>query len=412
MSPTAVVTGLGVAAPTGLGVDAFWRATLDGTTGLGEVSGFDPSRYPVRLAGQVRDFEPAEHLPGRLLPQTDRVTRLAVAAAGWALADAAVRTEAVPASGMGVVLSNGQGGSEFTHREFQKLWTQGSRFVSVYESFAWFYAANTGQVSIRHGMRGPSGVLVGEQAGGLDAIGQARRNVRGGTPLVVTGGADSAFDPWGFIAQYSHGRVSRGRDPRRAYLPFDREADGHVPGEGAAILVVEDADAARDRAATVYGEIAGYAATFDPGPDSSRPPALRRAVERALADAGVAPGEVDAVFADAAGRPGPDRIEAQALADVFGPRGVPVTATKAAYGRLGAGGGPLDVVTALLAIRDGVIPATVNTADVPAEYALDLVTDDPRPAEVGVALVIARGYGGFNSAVVVRRPEVGPPAAP
>nr|WP_034489261.1 ketosynthase chain-length factor [Actinomadura oligospora] len=394
---------MGAITPSGLDVERHWQAVLNGRTSVGSVSGFDASACSVRLAGQVRGFEPERHLPDRLLAQTDRVTRLALATAAAALDQARLDGSGLSDLDLGVVLSNGQGGSEFTHREFRKLWSQGPKLVSVYESFAWFYAANTGQISIRHGMRGPCGVLVAEQAGGLDALGQGRRSIRRGARLIVGGGFDSAFDPWGFIAQNSHGRVSRESDPRLAYRPFDRDAGGHLPGEGGAVLVMEDAGSARDRDVPPLGEIAGHAATFDPPPGSDRPPALRRAIKLALADAGVT--TVDVVFADAAGLPGPDRVEADALAAVFGPRRVPVTAPKAGFGRLGAGGGPVDAVTALLAMRDSVIPPTPHTADVPDGYGIDLVTGAPRETRIGTALVLARGHGGFNSALVLRGPR-------
>jgi act minimal PKS chain-length factor (CLF/KS beta) len=152
----------------------------------------------------------------------------------------------------------------------------------------------------------------------------------------------------------------------------------------------------------VYGEIAGYACTFDPPPGTPRPPGLRRVIELALADAGASPGEVDVVFADAADLPELDRIEAAAIAAVFGPHGVPVTAPKSLTGRLYSGAGPVDVATALLAIRDGVIPPTCGTTEVPAEYRIDLVLGRSRPAPVSTALVLARGRHGFNAAVVVR----------
>ncbi|MGW2387291.1 ketosynthase chain-length factor [Streptomyces sp. NPDC001658] len=399
----AVVTGIGVTAPNGLGTEAYWKAALAGVNGIRELSRFDAGRFPSRLAGEITDFRAEDHLPGRLLPQTDLSTRLTLAASDWALADAEVTPETLTDYTKGVVTSNATGGFEFTHGEFRKLWTEGPEHVSVYESFAWFYAVNTGQISIRNSMRGPSAALVGEQAGGLDAIGHARRTVRQGTDLVVTGGVDSALDPWGYASQLAGGRVTTVADPDRAYLPFDTRASGYVPGEGGAILVVENPGTARERGVRrVYGEIAGYAATFDPAPGSGRPSRLGRAAELALDDAGVAPGEVDAVFADAAGIPELDRAEAEAIAGIFGPGGVPVTAPKALTGRLYAGGGPLDVVAALLAIRDGVLPATAGTGEVPETYGLDLVLGEPRELPVGTALVLARGRWGFNAAVVVR----------
>ncbi|MEV5761120.1 ketosynthase chain-length factor [Streptomyces tendae] len=400
---TVVVTGLGVAAPTGLGVREHWAATLGGRSGIGRLTRFDPSGYPAKLAGEITGFAAEEHLPGRLIPQTDRMTRLALAAADWALADAAVRPDELASFDMGVVTASASGGFEFGQNELRKLWSQGSQYVSAYQSFAWFYAVNSGQISIRNGMKGPSGVVVSDQAGGLDAVAQARRQIRKGTRLVVSGGVDASLCPWGWVAQLAGGRLSTSEDPARAYVPFDRDACGHVPGEGGAILILESAESARERGAPSYGEIAGYGATFDPRPGSGRPPGLRKAVELALADAGAQPADVDVVFADAAGVPDLDRAEAAALTQIFGPHGVPVSVPKTMTGRLYSGAAPLDLTTALLALRDGIVPATVNVKLSP-EYGMDLVVDRPRRLGLRTALVLARGYGGFNSAVVLRAP--------
>lgn len=394
----AVVTGLGVVAPNGLGTEEFWKATVDGRSGIGELTRFDASRYPARLAGQVDDFRAEDHVPKRLLTQTDISTRFALAAADWALADAGVDPSRLVDFDMSVVTANALGGFEFTHREFAKLWRQGPEYVSVYESFAWFYAVNTGQISIKNGMRGPSKALVAEQAGGLDALGHARRTIHERSGLVVAGGVDSALDPWGWVSHLSSGRVSS-----TGYRPFDSTADGYLPGEGGAFLVLESDEAVRGRRAPrAYGEIAGYASTFDPPPGSSRPPNLRRAMELALADAELAPSEVDVVFADGVGVPDLDRQEAEAISEVFGQAAVPVTAPKALNGRLFAGGGPLDVVTALLSIRDSVIPATPGVDALPVDYGIDLVRNGPRNHPVSNALVLARGKWGFNTAIVVR----------
>ncbi|MET8690720.1 ketosynthase chain-length factor [Streptomyces sp. NPDC004732] len=397
-----VVTGIGITAPNGLGVEAYWDATLAGKSGIEDIKRFDAAGYPAGLAGEVPDFRAEEHLPGRLIAQTDHMTRLALVAADWALQDAGVDPAAWDPFDMGVVTAASAGGFEFGQRELQNLWSKGGSYVSAYQSFAWFYAVNTGQISIRNGMRGPSGVIVSDQAGGLDALAQARRQIRRGSRLIVSGGVDGSICPWGHVAQWAGGRLSTSRDAERAYLPFDAGAAGHVPGEGGALLVLEEAAAARERGAAVYGAVRGYAATFDPRPDSGRPPGLQRAVELALADAGLAPGEVDVVFADAAAVPGLDRIEAQALAAVFGPGRVAVTAPKTMVGRLLSGAASLDVATALLALRDGVIPPTVNVTPDPA-HRLDLVTGGARAARLENALVLARGYGGFNSALVVSR---------
>ncbi|WP_422755594.1 ketosynthase chain-length factor [Micromonospora sp. WMMD708] len=401
MSATAVITGLGVAAPTGLGVERHWAATLRGENAIGTMTRFDVRRYPARLAGQITGYTAEEHLPGRLLPQTDRMTRIALTAADWALADAGVRPEELDDYDMGVVTASSAGGFEFGQNELQKLWSKGSQHVSAYQSFAWFYAVNSGQISIRNGMKGPSGVVVSDQAGGLDAVAHARRQIRRGTALLVTGSIDASLCPWGWVAQIAGGRLSVEADPARAYRPFDPAACGQVPGEGGAVLILEDLAAARRRGARIYGEVAGYGAALDPPPGSGREPNLRHAIHLALADAGVTPGDIDVVFADASGLPAEDRAEADAITAVFGPRGVPVTAPKTMTGRLNSGAAPLDLATAVLAITEGRIPPTINVAPA-AEYQLDLVTGEPRPAPVRAALVLARGHGGFNAAMVVR----------
>lgn len=398
----AVVTGLGVIAPSGTGTEAYWSATLSGKNAIGEISRFDASSYPVSLAGEVRDFDPSEHIESRLLPQTDHMTRMALAASDMALADAGVDPAERNEYDIGVVSTNCYGGWEFGQREMEHLWANGPRNVSVYESFAWFYAVNTGQISIRHRMRGHCGVLVSEGAGGLDEVAAARRVARNGTPLMLTGGMEAPICPWTLCAQITSGRLSTSAAPDGAYRPFDAAASGHVPAEGGAILLVEVPDSSDLRGRSSYGEIAGYAATFDPRPGSDRPPGLRRAAELALADAGVSPEDVDVVFADASGTPELDRIEAEAIAGVFGPEGVAVTAPKTMTGRMYGGGASVDVAAALLSLRDQVIPPTINVSSLAPGCELALVLDQPKEANVRTALVLARGYGGFNSALVLR----------
>ncbi|MGQ4719189.1 ketosynthase chain-length factor [Streptomyces anulatus] len=402
MSPRTVITGIGVATPNGLGVDEFWAGTRVGKNAIARVTHFDPSSYPAQLAGEIRGFEVKDHLPSRLIPQTDRMTQLALVAADCAFEDAGVELGNIPAYDMGVVTASTSGGFEFGQNELKKLWSQGSRYVSAYQSFAWFYAVNSGQISIRNGMKGPSGVVVSDHAGGLDAIAQARRQIRKGSKLIFSGGFDASICPWGWVAQIAGGRLSHSDQPERAYLPFDKAANGYVPGEGGALLILEDERTARERGAEkIYGEVAGYGSTFDPKPGSGREPGLRHAIEVALADAGATAADVDVVFADAAGSPDLDRQEADAITAVFGPSGVPVTAPKTMIGRLYSGAAPVDVVAAVLAIREGLIPPTTNV-ELSPEYDLDLVTGQPRTASVRTALVLARGVGGFNSAVVVR----------
>lgn len=397
----AVVTGLGIVAPNGLGAAAYWDALLRGESALRRVTRFDVSGYRSTIAGEVPDFDPARYLPDRLMPQTDVTTRMALVASDWALRQAGLSQDDLPTNDVGVVTAACGGGYEFGQRELAKLHSLGPAHVSAYQSFAWFYAVNTGQISIRNKLRGHGSVVISDQAGGLDAIGHARRQVRDGALVNLAGGVDSALSPWAWVSHQSTGWLSTAATPENAYLPFAPQAAGYVPGEGGAILIMEHPENASRRQATVLGVISGYAATFDPGSPASSS-GLRRAIEAALADAGLTKGDVDVVFADAAAMPAADRAEAEALRAIFGLGGVPVTAPKTMTGRLFAGGAALDVATALLALRHNVIPPTVNvTAPVP-EYGLDLVTE-PRSLPLQTALIVARGRGGFNSAVVVSK---------
>lgn len=400
----AVVTGLAVVAPNGYTTEEFWAATLAGTNGIARITAFDPGKYPATLAGEVCGFDAASHVPARLMAQTDQMTHLALVCAARALADSAANPADFDEYAMAVITSCSSGGAVFGQRELQKLWSTGPIAVGPFIAVSWFYAANTGQISIRHGMRGPCGAVAAEQAGGLDVLGQARRELRRGTQLALVGGTDASLSPGGLMAQIVTGMLATGTDPATTYTPFDRKASGYVPGEGGALFTMENEEAARRRGAPRYGTIAGYAATFDPPPGSDRPPTLLRAAELALAEARIGAADVDVVFADASGVPDLDRQEAAVLIRLFGPSGVPVTAPKTMTGRLLAGGAAVDVAAALLAIRDQVIPPSVHIRE-PADYAqhLDLVLDQPRPARIHTILVLARGYGGFNAAVVVRR---------
>ncbi|WP_306212601.1 ketosynthase chain-length factor [Actinoplanes sp. RD1] len=398
---TAVVTGIGVAAPTGMSLAEHWSRLLEGRSAIGPITRFATDRYPVRLAGEVGGFRVAEHVPGRLAVQTDHWTHLGLTAAAQALADAAVDPAALPEYEMAVVTASSSGGTEFGQREIHGLWSQGPDHVGAYQSIAWFYAATTGQISIRHGMRGPCGVVCAEQAGGIEAAARSRRLLGTGARVVLTGGTDASLCPYGLTAQLSTNLLSERGDPAEAYLPFDERANGYVPGEGGAMLVVEEEQAAAERGAPqVYGRLAGFGSSFDPAPGSSRPPGLRRAAELALADAGITPAGIGIVFADAAGSAEPDQREAEAITALFGPGGVPVTAPKTMTGRLYAGGAPLDLVAALMSLRHGVVPPTAGVTRPVRDHRLDLVTE-PRRTRASAALVLARGHGGFNAAAVV-----------
>jgi minimal PKS chain-length factor (CLF/KS beta) len=402
-----VLTGAGVVAPSGVGIEAYWRSTLDGELHVRPIEAFDASRYETTIAGQVPGFSSKDYIDDRLAVQTDRWTWMALAATEFALADAGYDVAAREAYHTGVAFGSGSGGVEFGQREIQALWARGRRAVSAYQSIAWFYAANTGQVSIARGTKGPSSVIVTDGAGGLDSVGYARRVIRRGTPTVLAGGTEAPLCPYSLSCQTANGRMTTSPDPLRGYKPFDVDANGYAPGEGGAVLVLEDAAEARCRGAkNVYAEVAGYAATHDAHHHHDAPgdcAQLTRCMRQAIADAGLLPQDIDLVIADGAGSRDFDALEVRAIRETFGSvaENVPVTAPQGFIGRLCAGGSALNLVVGALAIRDGVVPAVGNLADPDPEYGLDFVRE-PRRMRVGAALVTARGYGGFNSSVVLR----------
>ena len=400
--PKAVITGIGVVAPNGVGADAFWKSTREGIGVLDAVTREGCERLPLRVAGEVRDFDAASVIEERFLVQTDRFTHFAMAAADLALADCGLRAEPDRPFGVGVVTAAGSGGGEFGQRELQRLWGRGPKYVGPYQSIAWFYAASTGQISIRGGFKGPCGVVASDEAGGLDAIAHARGNIRRGTRAVVVGAAEAPLAPYSAVCQLGYAELSRAAEPADAYLPFTSAACGFAPAEGGAMLVLEDAAHARERGAVARAVVAGQAATFTGASrwEESRE-GLARAIEGALAEAGCSPGDVDVVFADAVGTARADRAEALALADALGPhvRRVPVTAPKTGTGRAYCGAPLLDTAAAVFAMEHGVVPPTPYVADVCHD--LDLVTGRPRPADLRTALVLSRGLMGSNAALVL-----------
>ncbi|WP_411070357.1 ketosynthase chain-length factor [Streptomyces sp. cmx-4-25] len=401
----AVVTGIGVIAPNGLSADTYWKSVQEGIGVLDRITREGCEHLPLKVAGEVRSFDASTLIEDRFLVQTDRFSHYAMAAASLALDDAGLGRDAPedPFS-IGVVTAAGSGGGEFGQRELQKLWGQGSKFVGPYQSIAWFYAASTGQISIRSGFKGPCGVVASDEAGGLDALAHAARAVRRGTGAMVVGAAEAPLAPYSMVCQLGYPELSTVEEPDRAYRPFTAGASGFVPAEGGAVLVVEDEDRARDRGTAVRAVVAGHGATFTGASRwAESREGLARAIRVALDEAGCAPEEIDVVFADALGVPEADRAETLALADVLGAHAarVPVTAPKTGIGRAYCGAPVLDVAAAVLAMEHGLVPPTPNVFDICHD--IDLVVSRARPADLRTALVLSRGLMGSNAALVVRR---------
>jgi 3-oxoacyl-(acyl-carrier-protein) synthase len=410
MNPPApiAITGLCPVSPLGSDPDRYWEALVDGQRAISKITRFDASTFPVKLAGEVHDIDPAATIDRRLLVATDRWTHHSLVATERALARAGADLTALDPYDVAVITAAGSGGNEFGQREIASLWAKGPRSVTVHQSIAWFYAASTGQISIRHGSKGVCGVVVAGAAGGLDALARARSVIRSGTQLVIAGATEAAVSPYALTCQLDAGQLSTGTDPTTAYQPFGAAADGYVVGEGGAMFVLEPAERAAGRGADVLAVLAGHGSAQDGRRRGSldvdtAAAGLAEAIGRALADAGIAPAEVDAVIADGAGVAHLDQAEAAALRLALGGWGpvVPVTVPKAATGRGEAGSACTDVAAGVLALRHQVVPPTVGTGALAASAEINLVRT-ATPRRLRHVLVLARGHGGFNSALVLR----------
>lgn len=404
----AVITGIGVIAANGTGIETWWPATLACRSGIKRIGRFDTFAGGVRCAGEIADFEPARWLDERLLQQTDRATQMALVATALALQDAGLDPERWSQERAGISLA-GAAGHEWGQRQMQRLWTQGPDFVDAYTAIAWFPAAAAGQISVQFGLRGAVQVIGAGETAGLQALNEARRQIAAGMDVVLAGGVDSLLSPLALSALQTGGCLSVSDDPTTAYLPFDRRASGWAPAEGGAILVVEEIEAARARnAAHLYGEIVGYAGThagrMRPMPDEMSEQfalAMRQALERAGAESA----SIDAIFADAAAVSQHDVAEIAAIEEQFGERihDVPVAAPKALWGRPGAGTAPLDVAAALLSMHDGLLPPAVRTRRSGGGVDLNLVAGKPLSGGLQTVLILARSSGGASTALVLRR---------
>lgn len=412
MSRRAVITGVGVVSPSGMSSEQHWDTITSGENKIAPISLFDASGYSTTIAGELQGFDPKDHVDGRLMVQTDRWTWMGFAAMDQAIADSGLDLAEMDPYEVSVGMASSSGGNQFGQKELQRLWSQPERTVGAYQSIAWFYAATVGQLSIKHQAKGPSTVLVSESVGGLDSLAHAARTINGGASVVFAGGLEAPLSPYALSCQLRSGRLSSSDDPKSAYLPFDVDAAGFIPAEGGAVLIVEELERAVARNAPIYAEITGWGATHDGehtvrGSGGSRRQharAMRLALDRAEVDAS----EVDVLVPDALGVPENDVTEAGAIDDVFGSGGVAVTTNKSLTGRMYQGGAAMDVVTALLAMNKQTLPVATGPKRPAPGCELNFVPET-KAADVDVAMVVAQGFDGFHSSVVLSDYHQNPP---
>src|ERR671915_1546600 len=404
------ITGVGAVTPLGNDAPSTWEALVAGRSGVDVIRAFDASDFPVRIAGEVKDYDPSTATRPKEARKFDRNVLFALSAAKEALADAGVNGYAPERTG--VVVGNCIGGFNELMRQYDVLRERGPDRVSPYFLANVLVDSPSGQLAIELGVRGPNYAPVSACATGSHAIGEAAELIRrGDADAVVAGGTEACMHPLilaGFCAM--RGLAAEDDHPPRASRPFDATRAGFVIGEGAAVLILEELEAARARGATIYAEVVGYGASNDayhmaaPDPESVGVSEMMRA---ALQRADLQPEDVDYINAHGTSTPLGDLAETKAIKDVFGDHAyeLAVSSTKSVMGHTFGAAGAIEAMMCVLAIRDGIIPPTTNYEVPDPECDLDYVPNEARKAEVKVALSNAMGLGGHNGCVILGRAE-------
>ena len=403
------ITGFGIVAPSGIGKRQFWANIKAGRSFVKKITRFDAEAYPSHIAGQIDDLDAYTHVSERLLKKMDAFSHMTLIASEMALQDAAIDIQKEDPNLVGIFLGNAIGGWLYAETELRDLYREGREGVSPYMASAWFPAAPQGQVSIYYGIKGFSKTIVSDRASSLMALGYARKTLaKDKLNLILAGGMEAPVTPYALLCCNTYGCLSKNNEhPQSAYRPFDKKRDGSVIGEGAGILVMENIERAKARHANIQAVISGYATTCD-GKDRINPATdgkeLARAIRMSLEDAGAMPQEIDYISLDGMACDDWDTGELNAIKEVFGndAKKIPLSCPKAMFGNLLGASGAVDVITTILAMEHSLVPPTINL-DEPAVNGLNFIKKEAREHKINKALVISRGRGGINSALVVEK---------
>jgi 3-oxoacyl-[acyl-carrier-protein] synthase II len=404
-----VVTGLGVVAPNGVGIESFWRNIVGGVSGIVPITRFDASKHDSRIAGEVKGFDPLQWLEKKEARKMDLFIHYAMAAAQMAYDDSGLKVTAEDAERIGVFVGTGMGGIPALEESHKILLDKGPGRISAFFIPSIITNLASGQISMRFGMKGPNLCVSTACATGNHAIGESFRIIqRGDADVMLAGGSEAVITPLtigGFAAMKA--LSTRNDEPTRASRPFDKDRDGFVMGEGSGLMVLETLEHAKRRDAKIYAEMVGYGMSADayhitlPAPEGE---GAVRSMRLALRDAKVAPSAVDYVNAHGTSTPAGDVNETMAIKTVFGEhaRRMPTSSTKSMTGHLlGAAGGIESVVT-VLSIVHGILPPTINYETSDPECDLDYVPNTARRAEVRCALSNSFGFGGTNASLLFK----------
>ncbi len=409
-----VITGIGLVTPVGVGTSESWQALLAGTNGIGPITHFDCSAFRVRIAGEVKGWEPTRWIDKKKLKEMDRFTELALGAAAMAFEDAKLEMSDAERERAGCFVGVGLGGLFTLEKTKETLMAKGPTKVSPYSIPGIIANLAAGQVSIAHGLKGPSYCTTSACSSGAHAIGEAAEWIRRGRcDVMIAGGAEATITPVGisgFEAMFALSK--RNDDPAHASRPFDKGRDGFVSGEGSGIVVLESLSRAKKRGARIYGEVTGYGASSDahhltqPAPNGE---GAQRSMRMALEDAKLPPDAVDYVNAHGTSTPVGDVEESKAIAAVFGAHATDkklwVSSTKSMMGHLLGAAGAVETAICALTLAEGRVAPTINLVDQDPQCPLDYVANTARERRLRHVMNNSFGFGGTNCTLVLSRYE-------
>jgi 3-oxoacyl-[acyl-carrier-protein] synthase II len=405
-----VITGLGLLSPVGNDVASTWRALLDGANGAGPITQFDTTNFPVKFGCELKGFDPLQYMDRKEVKRNDVFTQMALAASVQAMTDAGLSDGGYDPENTGVIIGSGIGGLKVFEAQHDVYRERGPGKISAFFIPMFIPDMAAGIVSIRFNAKGPNYATVSACATSAHAIGDAYRNIQyGDADVMITGGSEAAITPMAIGGFANMQALSENNENfMHASRPFDKNRDGFVMGEGAGIVILEELEHAQKRGARIYAEVAGYGMTGDayhitqPAPEGE---GAQRSMRRALKDAGIQPTDVQYVNAHGTSTPYNDMNETKAIKAVFGDHAykMHVSSTKSATGHtLGAAGG-LEFAICALAVRDGMLPPTINYETPDPECDLNYVPNKAIQRDVNVAISNSFGFGGHNVTLAVRR---------
>lgn len=404
-----VVTGLGALTPIGNDVQTSWDNAIKGVSGIGPITRVNPDDYPAKVCAELKDFDVEQFMDKKDARKMDRFTQYAVAAALMAVKDSNLEITDENAPRVGVWIGSGIGGMETFEQQYKTLLEKGARRVSPFFVPMLIPDMATGQVSIALGARGFNSCTVTACATGTNSIGDAYRVIqRGEADVMVTGGTEAPLTEMSFAGFSANKALSTNPDPNSASRPFDKDRDGFVMGEGAGIIVLEELDHALARGAKIYAEIIGYAATGDayhitaPAPNGE---GGARAMKQAVEGSGLTVTDIDYINAHGTSTPYNDKFETLAIKEVFGEHAykLAISSTKSMTGHLLGAAGGVEAIFSVLAIKEGIIPPTINLKTPDPDCDLDYVPNEARKQPVNVALSNSLGFGGHNATIIFKK---------